>query len=95
MAARKEDTNPSLADLIAKNDLAGIEKMITDAADGAGDPELVARIQQLEANLEAEREHRQRLNPMAEWPVYETVDDLIGHLGEDRLMEAAMEEIRA
>lgn len=95
MPARKTDTEPTVADLVAKGDIEGIEKLIENAAAGIGDAELISHIQSLEAQLVAVEEERRRLNPLAAWPVWETADDVIGHLGEDRVLEMAMEEIRA
>lgn len=95
MPARTKDTEPTLADLVAAGDVAGVEKLVENAAAGFGDQELVERIQDLEARLEAEREERRRLNPLADWPVTTTAEELIAHLGDDALLKIALQETAA
>jgi len=90
MPAAKE---PTVAELVAAGNVDEILRLVENASAGVGDPELVAQIQALEAELAVERERAAKMNPMADWPIVTNAAELIAHLGEEHLLEIALQEV--
>jgi len=85
---------PTLVALVEAGDLDGIQRLI-DKAKGTNDQNLSAQISALKAELEEVRVEARRNSPFVDWPIYESGDDVIAQLGDDAILQIAMEEVRA